>query len=211
MIPSDNNKALVKWRRRTLKEGTTAVLIANGYKWRCPNCDHDNYNQRAKEAVDCKHCFSYYGVQLVFHTRDDQPISPGSMPASLYRPSKNSLQDKETQDEDAQDEIAASLMLTNGDITMTVTGYSWRCPECGTSGYRKHVAFTDVTCGKCFSQYAISEIRHRLTESELSFGQYPGALWQMENEDNADKGEEEGANEANAAEMPEDISGFSFV
>ena len=172
-----------------MKEGTTAVLIANGYKWRCPKCDHANYNQRAKEAVSCKNCFGYFCVQLIFHTREDQPISPGSMPASLYRQPKSAIEDKENQEEGAQ-EVSVSMMLTDGDIAMTVTGYSWRCPECDTSGYRKSVAFADVTCGKCLSQYAISEIRHRLTESELSVGQYPGALWQMGTLDNSDIVEE---------------------
>lgn len=198
-MPATKNKPLARGGRRSLKEGTTAVLIANGYKWRCPGCGHDNYNQRAKEAASCTHCYRYYSVQLVFHTSKDQPISPGSRPSSLYRQPMETTEDTED-----QAEHAVPMLLADGDINMTVTGYSWRCPECDTSGYRKNAAFKNVICGKCSSQYAISEIRHRLSEAELAFGQYPGALWQLEALDTSGLEAEDEKEASSIAEMPED-------
>lgn len=54
--------------RYTNSDETQSVeLIASGYEWTCPRCDHLNTEIASSETVTCVKCGSSFNVDYTYH------------------------------------------------------------------------------------------------------------------------------------------------
>jgi len=49
-------------------ENKTVELIASGYEWTCPFCEHLNHEIKVKESVVCEYCKEVYNVEDYYHS-----------------------------------------------------------------------------------------------------------------------------------------------
>lgn len=63
------------------------VLVANGYGWVCPECDHTNYAATAVALeVSCDACHATFPVFEVRHRAHAIDLEPGVAPGAIYVP-----------------------------------------------------------------------------------------------------------------------------
>lgn len=156
-----------------LLDGTTAILIANGYQWACPACGEGNYTIAASAAVGCSACLLVFRVKEVRHWSGQEALLPGTKPGQLFKPAFSKF--RSVEDEDAGSPV--SLHDAVGEVCLTASGYAWRCPECDNVNYSPEITFGDVRCLICRSSFEVSEARHRTSFGDLGIRVHPGAVW----------------------------------
>lgn len=165
-----------------LIEGTNVVLIASGYRWVCAPCQHENLTASAYDFVECKKCMSMHTVDAVCHKLKEGVLAPGTWPGSLFvgklarKRLPGNLEPSEVTD--IALEMAAERSV--GSVSLTATGYSWRCPECGSVNFRADAHFRSAVCDKCGSTFPTSEARHKGSGLDIGFRMFPGAKWKTE-------------------------------
>jgi hypothetical protein len=155
-------------KRFILLDGTTAVLIANGYRWECPECGGDSYTTAACTTVTCGSCSLVCRVREVRHWSGQKALLPGTRPDRIFRPKLITSGEREDR---------TWVQDAAGEVCLTSSGYSWRCPECDQVNFSPQITFEDVSCIRCRSSFAVLEIRHRASAEDLGFRTYPGAVW----------------------------------
>ena len=156
-----------------LLEGTTAILIANGYQWACPECSESNYTIASSAAAACSSCCLVFRVKEVRHWSGQEALLPGTKPGQLFKPSISKF--RSVEDEDAGSQV--SIHDAVGEVCLTASGYAWRCPECDNVNYSPEITFEDARCIICRSSFAVSEARHRTSFGDLGIRVHPGAVW----------------------------------
>ena len=164
-------------KKRILLEGTQAVLIANGYRWGCPKCNHHNYTMVAMPIISCAACTKVFTVAEVCHLINGDSLLPGTVPDLLYLTHGAS---KRTASEEAETQQNLDTSKPAGSITLIASGYSWRCPECDTMSFIKSASMVNVSCENCLSKFSVSDIRHRVDQLDLGVNIHPGAKWKMQ-------------------------------
>ena len=48
-------------------DGETVTLVASGYPWKCPDCQHENYLAYAVRFAKCEGCGESFEVEALVH------------------------------------------------------------------------------------------------------------------------------------------------
>ena len=105
------------------------------------------------------------------HWSDQKALIPSTPPDRIFKPASISL--------DALEE-RPSIHAAVGEVILTASGYSWRCPECDMVNFCPEITFEEVPCVRCKAQFEVSEARHRTSASDLGLRVHPGAVWLSE-------------------------------
>lgn len=117
-------------------------LVASGYLWRCPECDHGNVSRTAAvNKVRCGKCDSAWPVLEVRHRTHDFDIQPGKAVGAL-KTVRIVSRDEEAgpSNETAEEAHSGNVryekeLLKDGGVLLVASGYSWICPACQTQQY----------------------------------------------------------------------------
>lgn len=164
--------------RYFLQEGTTVILIVNGYRWDCPQCGEAGYIPSAHQAVTCPGCSLVFRVLEVRHWSGKQACLPGTSPSRLFKPAISKFKTEEDQ------RLGERALLHDaaGETVLTASGYAWRCPECDTVNFSPEISFEPANCTHCRSNFSVSEARHRTSTGDLGLRVTPGAIWLKQQE-----------------------------
>ena len=188
-----------------LLEGTTAILIVNGYQWACPECGESNYTTASSLAVGCAACLLVFRVAEVRHWSGREALLPGTKPGELFKPAISKF--RSVEDEEVGSRV--SIHDAVGEVCLTASGYAWRCPECDNVNYSPEITFGDVGCIICRSSFEVSEARHRTSFGDLGIRVHPGAVW-LTKEVAAGEDDDDGP-QPEAQELPGSDEPTSFV